>query len=157
MFKGCTFLRKAPTRLPETIELAFNMFEGSGILYPPRVLPESLHYADCMFKDCTNMILAPKFSGNNLESAWGMFEGCTALLHPPRFPDSGIYDCERMFAGCTSLTVLPELPEGTKIVDEIFRDCKLVCQTVKLPKSVISFNNMYKGCSSIKTTFSLRP
>ena len=77
------------------------------------------------FKDCTNLIEAPKIS-------------VTATR------------MNGTFQNCTSLTVAPTLPDSLEEMDFIFSECKSLKQAPRIPTKVTNMNYAFSGCSTLE-------
>lgn len=122
---------------------------------------KSIGYESChsMFKDCKNLITAPKLPATVLSgySYYRMFYGCSSLINAPELPAMTLeLACYRdMFYGCTSLTTAPELPETTLASNcyvSMFYNCTSLTTAPKLPATVLTgscYSNMFNGCSNL--------
>ena len=118
-----------------------------------------------MFKDCINLVKAPKklptaFSSNGYVQMFSyMFSGCTSLTTPPMLPAltlvTEVY--EGMFDGCTSLVNAPSLP-ATTIAGGCYRGMFSGCTSLvnapsELPAASLAYGcytNMFYGCTSLQ-------
>ncbi|MBO7230463.1 MAG: leucine-rich repeat protein [Bacteroidaceae bacterium] len=124
---------------------------------------KSIGYESChsMFRDCKNLITAPKLPAKVLSgySYYRMFYGCSSLITAPELPAMTLeLACYRdMFYGCTSLITAPELPETTlasSCYNSMFYNCTSLTSAPKLPATVLTsscYSNMFNGCTSLRT------
>jgi hypothetical protein len=67
---------------------------------------------DSMFKNCKNLIEAPKMITSNGTIFSTMFHTCTNLTSVPLFDTGKCTDFQFMFYDCTNLTAIPQLDTG---------------------------------------------
>lgn len=112
-----------------------------------------------LFKDCTNLVQAPKFAALELCSSayYGMFENCTSLVEAPELQASSLapYCYYAMFKGCTSLTKAPKL-SATMMSDFcyafMFDGCTSLVEAPELPSknlAISCYNEMFMNCTSL--------
>ena len=133
--------------------------DASG-LYIPQVT------GSYMFKDCINLVKAPKklptsFSSSGYEQYFSyMFSGCTSLTTPPMLPAltlDAVQVYEGMFEGCMSLVNAPSLP-ATAITQGCYRGMFSGCTSLvnapsELPAAALAYGcytNMFYGCTSLQ-------
>ena len=114
MFEGCTYLTKAPMKLPaggEKGTLANQCYEQ-------------------MFLKCSALTTAPELPATTMQAECysTMFAGCTSLENAPQLPATTMQaECYRsMFWDCTSLEKAPKLPAtdlAIKCYDSMFTNC----------------------------------
>lgn len=109
------------------------------------IFPEDLYVGNnscyAMFRDCHNLITAPKLNSTHISdlSYQSMFNRCTSLINVFKLPATVLkYGCySSMFWGCSALVKAPELPAVTLVSDGYFgsHNC---------------YSNMFYECSSLK-------
>ena len=145
-----------------------SLFEGqSNIVDAGGLIINTVRNQGCykMFKNCTNLIIAPVlyFKNYNSVNDWCyayMFQNCTSLRTPPQFQGKlnsvGTGACACMFQGCTSLTSAPQLLAkniGGACYDHMFQNCtSLRTPPSFLPATTIQrecYWGMFEGCTSL--------
>lgn len=116
-----------------------------------------------MFRDCTNLIYAPKKISATILSGTAccgyMFYGCTSLLTAPELPATtvGDYCYQNMFQGCTSLVNAPKLNAASLpayCCDHMFYKCTSLVTAPELPAEAVGescYRAMFQGCTSLVT------
>ena len=110
-----------------------------------------------MFKDCTQLISAPKLPSTTLANGCYayMFAGCSRLVVAPRLPAKDLIDCcyYGMFSGCSALSSAPELPSTNlafQCYSHMFMDCTSLTIAPDLPATLLAqecYQMMFWGCS----------
>lgn len=114
-----------------------------------------------MFRDCTNLIYAPKKISATILSDTAccgyMFYGCTSLLTAPELPATtvGAYCYQNMFQGCTSLVNAPKLNAArlpAYCCDHMFYGCTSLVTAPELPAEAVGescYRAMFAYCTSL--------
>lgn len=121
-----------------------------------------------MFKNCTNLVSAPKNIGNGATTStpssggtyYGMFYGCTSMTTAPAMVPNltlGVSACTQMFYNCTSLVGTPAISATTlnsSCCSQMFQNCTALLQNKlpKLPATTMKpycYDRMFAGCTNI--------
>ena len=116
-----------------------------------------------MFRDCTNLIYAPKRISATILSDTAccgyMFYGCKSLLTAPELPATklGNYCYQYMFYDCTSLVNAPKLNAASLpafCCEYMFRGCTSLMTAPELPAEAVGescYRAMFAFCTSLVT------
>lgn len=148
MFQGCTYLTKAPMKLPaggEKGTLADRCYEQ-------------------MFVNCSALTTAPELPATTMQAYCysSMFAGCTSLENAPQLPATTMQaNCyTSMFMGCTSLEKAPKLP-ATDLANQcyfsMFRNCTSLNEAwvkanCKAGSPGYECYYMFDGCTNASTS-----
>ena len=104
---------------------------------------------DRTFKDCTELVTAPKIPEGIL-SLEETFSGCTSLITAPTIPN-GVTSLYMTFNGCTSLTTAPKIPSSVTGLGWTFFGCTSLVKGPDLSEAinVTAIEGAFNGCTSM--------
>lgn len=141
-----------------------NLISAKDLILPSKSMPPYACFQ--MFKDCTNLVLAPKLPATSVDNRayCEMFHGCISLKATPGLHATSLGDSsyQSMFTNCTSLKKVSNLPAtvvSKYAYYEMFKGCVSLENMPEIAESNVYGNGMYgmfSNCTALKNVTPLR-